>query len=278
MVALLLVPFFVGLAVLILYRQNGKKQFLKMDLVQFVYSFIVFPVLFIWGKSFLFYLLRYDAQRLLSPGEMFVLDTALSTILLYLYAFLIMHSLTKTFNLRRFRDPLYDIFTHSEYFHLWLTHLAMFFGMVTLVVFISAINIWMPFQMPLSKTYLGATFGLGSLFGLLLFAYAWLSNPEQGQFFRIVKLIFGLALVVHIVLYFWVDPPLNMSYALYWLCFMIFGTATFCSFLFERSAKAQRFANWFKHPDWEKQKVHVFGQDRGQIWQPIKPPLPPDVV
>lgn len=267
MVALLLVPFFVGLAVLVLYRQNGKRQVMRMDLVQFIYSFLVFPVLFIWGKSFIFYLMRYDAVRGLSYGQMFIVDTVFSTIFLYLYAFLIMHSLTKTFNLRWFRDPLYDMFSHSEYFHLWFTHVAMSTIAVTLLIGISVLNLWLPFHFSWSAISMGLVLGLGGLFGLIFFFMIWLSDPQQGQFLRIVKIQFALALVVHVLLYFFCTPSLHPRYSIFWLILMIFVSATVCSFLFERSTKAKRVANWFKHADWERQKIYLFGQKKGQAWR-----------
>ena len=126
---LLLVPLLTGIFGMLIYRfQDGKKQLFKLDLVQFIYLFVMSPALFVWLKTFLFYLLRNELDLSLTINDVFVIDTVYSIGGFYLFGAISMHTLTKTFWLRRHHDPEFDIYHLSEYFHLWWTHLAMTTG------------------------------------------------------------------------------------------------------------------------------------------------------
>ncbi|MCA9370211.1 hypothetical protein KC686_03570, partial [Candidatus Woesebacteria bacterium] len=128
------IPILSSLSGLLLYRFIGKKQLFKLDSIQFLYAFVLAPLLFVWAKTFFYTLVSTQNLGIaLSSNDVFILDTVFSTFLLFIYAFVVMHSLTKTFNVRMKDDPLYNIFHHSEYFHLWLTHLAMFGGVLSCI-------------------------------------------------------------------------------------------------------------------------------------------------
>ena len=214
---LLVIPILTALSALLIYQHNGKREFLKFDLVQFVYSFVMAPVLFVWMKSFLFYVLKAELELSLSINDLFIFDSIFSLSFMYIYAFVVIHSLTKTFKMRMLKDPLYDMFHHSEYFHLWLTHVMMFGGGIALSTAFSLINIFLPLPIVAGKSTLFMILGAGIIFGLALFVSVWLSNPLQGNF------------------------RLN---------FMAFATTVFCSLLLQRSAKANTLVDRLKDYKW----------------------------
>lgn len=257
MLALLLSIPFLAIAISIgLYRLNGKKEILRLDLVQFYYAFIISPVLFIWAKSLIYLLVRTELDIRLSQGEIFLIDTAFSTAFLYLFAFIVMHSLTKSFNLKVGRDPLHDLFHHSEYFHLWLTHLVMYIGGLGLLTAVGIFNAWVPFQLEMSRWvfYLLVASGIPS--GILVFISVWLSDPKQDRanFMRLMKLAFGVFFLAHTIVYFVQNPGFNADAGIYWWTSILFATTVVCSFFAYKSTKAkslfENLSDWFKHHKW----------------------------
>ena len=134
---LLVLPVIGTLVGLVFYRFQGKKDLLKIDIVQFYYTFILSPIVFVWLKTMIFVLLQANTHNL-SMKEIYSIDTAFSVVFLLIFAFVAMHSVTKTFHLKE-KDPLYNFFFDSEYIHLWLSHLAMAFGAVSIFTAISFI-------------------------------------------------------------------------------------------------------------------------------------------
>lgn len=247
---LLVIPILTALSALLIYQHNGKREFLKFDLVQFVYSFVMAPVLFVWMKSFLFYVLKAELELSLSINDLFIFDSIFSLSFMYIYAFVVIHSLTKTFKMRMLKDPLYDMFHHSEYFHLWLTHVMMFGGGIALSTAFSLINIFLPLPIVAGKSTLFMILGAGIIFGLALFVSVWLSNPLQGNFMRLMKLLFGLAFLIHVISYYVFDPHFSVINGFFWLNFMAFATTVFCSLLLQRSAKANTLVDRLKDYKW----------------------------
>lgn len=98
---LFVIPLLTLVSGVLLYGQHGKKEFLKLDFVQFMYSFVIAPVMFVWLKSFLFFILRNELNFRLSISEIFIVDTIYSTLVMFIFAFVVIHSLTKSFNLKR---------------------------------------------------------------------------------------------------------------------------------------------------------------------------------
>jgi len=250
MIFLLLIPILMAISATSLYKHNGKREFLKFDLVQFIYAFLIAPVLFVWMKSFLFYLLKSELDFGLSINQLFVFDSLFSLSFMYIYAFIVIHSLTKSFKMKILKDPLYDLFYHSEYFHLWLTHIIMFGGGIALLTFLSLTNVFLPIGLEGSKTALFSLVGIGIIGGITLFVGAWLSNPLQGNFMRLMKLLFGLSFLLHVGFYFIYDPGFNLSHAFFWMTFMLFATTVICSLLLQRSEKATGFMNKLKDYKW----------------------------
>lgn len=256
------IPFFCFFAVLFLYRHNGKKQVLRLDFVQFVYSMIIFPLLFVWLKSLMFFLLRDELAFSLSTTELFWIDSVISLVMLYIYGFVMIHSLTKTFNLRYFHDPLYDLILHSEWFHLWFSHIAMYSAVSFLLVILSVINILFPFGELQRSFGLYSWIGLGSILGMFGYATIYLSDPKQGHFLRIMKLLIALLFICHGILYFWFTPPFQDNYSLFWTISSMITTLIFGVFVFDRSEKSRNLLDHFKHYGWEDFKIHLFDSSK----------------
>lgn len=256
MTVLYLIPIFSIISAVLVYRLNGKKELLKLDLVQFFYAFILSPMLFIWLKTFLYFLLRVEANISLSSGQLFVIDTIFSLFFIYVFAFVVIHSLTKSFNLKRVRDPLYDIFEHSEFFHLWLTHLIMYLGSQLLISLVSITNIWFPLEVMMGKTSFYTLCLAGLVCGFFAFMIVWLSDPKQerANFMRLMKLSFGFFFLVHVVIYFVFNPPFSPALGLYWWSLCVFTGLVMCSLFAYKSERAlsffERVSDFFKHTKW----------------------------
>ncbi|MDQ5951035.1 MAG: hypothetical protein QG639_312 [Patescibacteria group bacterium] len=257
MISLLyLIPVFAIISAVVVYRLNGKREFLKLDLVQFFYAFILSPVLFIWLKTFLFFLLRVEANFSLSIGQLFIIDTVYSLFFLYVFAFVVIHSLTKSFNLKQTHDPLYDLFEHSEFFHLWLTHLIMYLGGMVLLTILGTLNIWFPLEVRVPESMFYILFASGFLSGFLMFMIVWLSDPKQerANFMRVMKLSFGFFFLIHIVLYFVFSPPFSPALGLYWWSLNAFTALVICSLFAYRSERAlsffEKMSDYLKHHKW----------------------------
>lgn len=248
------IPMAAVLSAFLIYRKTGRRDFLKFDLVQFIYAFIISPLMFVWLKSFLYYLLRKEVQISLSMDELFVIDTLFSTVALFVYAFVVIHSLTKSFELKRYVDPLYDVFSHSEVFHLWISHTGLYVGVMTLFALISMVNVFVPAQIETVRSVFYGSLVLGYLTGIFGFAGIWLSNfTDNPIFLKIMKFFIALYFACHVAVYFLFDPVFNTSAMAYWVIFMAFLAMTSASFLFERSERASGWFERFHHKvGWEK--------------------------
>lgn len=263
---LLLVPILTFGSALVLYRFTGRKQFFKLDSIQFFYAFILSPVFFIWAKTLFFTLIRNELAIALSQNEIFVLDTIFTTLLLYIFAFVVIHSLTKTFNLRTSDDPLYDIFYHSEYFHLWVTHLVMFGGLMTVLSVFAIANIFFPLNITVGTSVFRAIVATGVLGGTIGFLGIWLSDPQQARnFMRVMKLLFGVFFIIHVAFYFMFNPTFSSAYVLYWWSVFAYATMVSYSLFAYKSTRVQTFitkiSNSFKHKEWEF-RLQLFGEKK----------------
>jgi hypothetical protein len=253
---LYLIPLFVVISGILVYPHNGKREFLKLDLVQFFYAFIVAPLMFVWLKSFMYILLKTELGDALSSGQLFIIDTAFSLLSLYIFAFVVIHSLTATFNRRIVRDPLYDMFAHSEFFHLWLSHIVMFGGLMAVLTIIGIANVFLPLNMSLTKPLFYLLCGSGIVAGLLSFMMVWLSDPRQegARFMRLMKLMFGIFFILFCVVYFIFAPSFTAERGMYWWSFSAITSLAACSFFTYKSTRAytwvERLSNRFKHLKW----------------------------
>lgn len=250
---LFIIPLFAVLSGFLIYRHNGRRQFLQLDLIQFLYTFILVPLFFVWVKTFTFFLLRSEQRVVLSVGELFVIDTIITLFLFYMYAFFVMHSLTKTFRLNTEKDPLYDLFHHSEYIHLWLTHIVTAIGTMALLVLLATINLFFPLTIQMSETLFYLVCGGGIVLGSVGFIGLWLTDPRQDgrRYMRLMKLAIGIAFALLASLYFIINPNFSQEFSLFWFVFFAFSTMLVWSLFSYKSPRVYallaRFAD--KHKD-----------------------------
>ena len=239
-----------------LYRfQDGKqRELFRLDLVQFMYLFVLTPTLYIWLKSFLFYILKNELEFSLSVTGLFVIDTVFSVVAFFTFAALAMHSLTKTFWLRRHHDPDFDIYHLSEYFHLHWTHIVMWTGGIALMTFVAFVNVFIPFTIQHVTYQFYLLLGMGLVFGVTLFMGIWGSDPGQGSFMRLMKLLLMLVFVCHVMVYFIFDPSFKLSYGAYWFSLFVFMMASVSSYFFDKSPSAKKMRSLWVHVGWGENK------------------------
>ena len=257
---LLLIPLFTTIFGIAIYRFQDKKfEIFKLDLAQFVYLFIVAPTLFVWMKSFLFYIVRTELDLRLSITDLFVVDTTFSVLAFIIMAAIAIHSLTKTFKLKRQFDPNFDWYHLSEYFHLWWTHIVIWGGAMTLATFVSISNVLIPFEVvTANKFQFYSILALGLVTGLVTFFALWMSDALQGNFMRLMKLFLAFFISIHILVYFVLDPAFNMTNAGYWFVFFNLFSAVCCAFVFERHEKTSKIRDFFTHVGWGD-NIDLFG-------------------
>lgn len=226
----LVIPFSIIIVSIIAYKYIGKKQILKFDLVQFLYAFLFAPIIFIWSKSFLFYLLKNDNFGKLSYGRIFFLDSLFSIFFLYIFAFIVIHSLTKTFQVKKSVDPFYDFFSDSEFFHLFISHFVIYLGAMVLLAVFSFLNLLVPLNLYLTQFWFGIIMLASLIVGMFSFVGIWLYTSVQEGSLRIFKFLFGIFISLHIICYFIFEPNFHSQYLTFWVVFSIFLTMTYCSF------------------------------------------------
>lgn len=246
----MLIPLLALVSGLLLYRHDGKREILRFDVVQFVYSFVIAPVLFIWIKSFFYFVLSKEIQPPLSPNNLFVIDTVLSTMALIIYAFVVIHSLTTSFNRKMYKDPLHDLFEHTEYFHLWFSHLTMYIGALLLFTILGIGNIFLPLGLELGKLQFYGLFLFSAVLGTIQFMMVWLSKLDGGNFLRIMKLSFAFFFMIHVGAYFLYSPAFTGRMSVFWVSFGASFTTVLHSLFAVRFEALSRFFDKFKRPNW----------------------------
>jgi len=246
-----LIPLLALVSGLLLYRHDGKREILRFDVVQFVYSFVIAPVMFIWIKSFFYFVLSKEIQPPLSPNNLFVIDTVISTFALILYAFVVIHSLTTSFNRKMYKDPLHDLFAHTEYFHLWFSHLTMYIGYMVLLTVLGIGNIFFPFSIVLTKLQFYGLFFFSAMLGTVQFMVVWLSNPDKENFMRIMKLAFAFFFMLHVGAYFLYSPEFTGRMSVFWVSFGASITSVAYALFAVRFEALKNIFDKFKHPQWD---------------------------
>lgn len=260
---LLLIPIFAVFAGFFIYRHNGKHELFRLDLVQFFYIFVLAPLIFVWAKTALYFLAKSELGTSLSVGELISLDTLLSVFLLYIYAFAVMHSLTKSFRLKAEQDPWYDLFGHSEYIHLWLTHIVVNIGSLTFLVIMAMLNAFLPLSWNLTRPSMILLCALGAVSGTVVFMSIWLTDPHQEgrRFMRLMKLAIGMGFLFLVSGYLLMDIPFQGSYGLFWFVFPLFAAMVLWAFVTYKSARASRLVAKFGH------------QSKDTVWWGVNPQL-----
>ncbi len=254
---LLVIPFLATLSSVFIYRLRGKKRVFSLDLMQFMYAFVFSVIAFVWIKTFLFTLLRTELGITISVSQLFVFDTLISVIFLYVYAFIVMHSLTTSFRIQVDQDPLFDIFHNSEYIHLWLSHIASYAGLMLLIIVLAVANVFFPLQLAVTRVYALIPAGIGVLGGILAFMGVMLANPMQKRrlsFTRLMKLIFGFCFTILAGVYFVMEPAFELRFGFYWFSVFVYATTVFLTLYVRRSRKArnilEKIVGLVQHEEW----------------------------
>lgn len=235
MMILLLVSFLVAPVVaFLLLKQNGKRQFLRFDLVQFIYLFVLSPVMFIWFKSFMFYLMKAQLGQGLTLNQLFMIDTILTMACFVIFTALAIHSLTKTFSLNLEHNPEFDLYELSEYFHLYWSHIIIWIGVLAVATFVGLANVLIDFVIPATISISMSSVALvGIIMGTLFFVALGDMGEFQRKYLRIMKLSFAFLFVLHVLAYFMFDVPFAKEKLAYWFTFFALLTLVIIS-LFTR--------------------------------------------
>lgn len=273
---LLLVPFLSTIVGLWLYRlQDGRKEFFRLDFVQSFYLFLVTPSVFVWLKTFLFFIVRNEIGVGLSINELFVLDTLFSVLAFFVFTAIALHALTKTFWIKRKTNPKFDLMYLSEYFHLWWTHIVLWFGALLLLSFLSLVNVYFPLQTTAERWQLYLLMSLGVFAGCVFFFCVWISDAKTANFMSLMKLFIGGYFVLHLVVYLIVDISFDARYGVFWLIFSALWGAVFASYFFERSPKITLLRKiflpigWGENPFndfWHSQPSRSKGRENKRNW------------
>jgi hypothetical protein len=221
-ILLSLVPLLALIAGLVVYQHNGRKEILRFDLVQFFYAFVLMPVIYVWFKSFLFFLLESQLHQIISGSALLFWDTVYSVIFLFIYAFTVIHSLTKSFELKVTKDPLYDLFEHSEYYHRWITHTAAFAGVMVVSLLLAALNAWIDLPWILTNFQFYLVLLTSVLMAGLSFKVFLISDFGDYRFVKLMKLLVAIFLVMHIAAYAVFEPDFSGVKAMFWYQFTFF--------------------------------------------------------
>lgn len=229
-----LIPILAILAGVLVYNHNGKKEILRFDMVQFFYAFILMPTAYIWFKGFIFILLKNELGNAISQNELFFWDTAYSVFFLFLSAFAVIHSLTKSFELKRKKDPLYDLFEHSEYYHLWFSHTSLFVGVMILATLIAILNIWMDFSLIIPKMVFYLILLTTPITAAIIFKVFLIADFGDFRFLKLMKLFVGIFFLIHGILFIWFEPSFSGEKIMYWYVTNSFGFMSLISLLHTR--------------------------------------------
>lgn len=251
MLFLFLIPALAILSALYLYQHTGKREILRFDLVQFVYAFVLTPIIYIWLKSFLFVFLVQELDLHLSVTDIFIADTAYTIIFLYVFAFIIIHSLTKSFQLKRLRDPFYDMFQHSEFFHMLTSHIPPYVGGIILFGILSTANVFIPLTAATNMLGFYIALCLGLLFGLVIYIALLLTDDDfeekYPRFEMFIELLFVVSFIYLVLLYFLYRPEFNLGRVMYWFVLMITLGFIIGSYVLERSQKTVKLLKKFHY-------------------------------
>lgn len=215
-ILLALIPILAILAGAVVYKQHGKREILRFDSVQFFYAFILMPVAYVWFKGFLFFLLQSQLQTFISQADILFWDTVYSVLFLFLYAFTVIHSLTKSFQLKRKKDPLYDLFEHSEYYHMWMTHSVILVGGMILFLLLAALNAWIDLPLAISRQQFYSLLLLALGMSWLIFQMFLLLKYSDFWNVKLIKLLVGIFFVLHIIVYAVFEPSFAGEKVMYW--------------------------------------------------------------
>lgn len=239
---LILLPILAIFSAAILHSRQVKKEFLRFDFVQFLYAFVLAPLFFVWIKAFTYYLTRAEIGISLTLGEQFLVDTGVTLAMLYVYAFVVIHSLTKSFEIRQKNDPLYDLFAHSEFFHQQFSHFGIYFGVMGIITALSVFNLIFPLDILHGTYYKWISLVGGMVAGLLSFYGIGKFETKSVKFHKLMKLSYGLYFTVHVLLYILGFAAFSVEYSVFWFMTTVFATFVTASFFIEQETYASASA------------------------------------
>ncbi len=235
---LALIPIYVIALSFLLYRHNGKRELLKLDLVQFLFCFVFTPLVYVWLKTFFFFNIKNIPDLKLGLNGLFILDTAFTVLFLYIFAFVVIHTLTKSFHLKRIKDPLHDIFADSEYFHLGFSHVGVFSLGIISVLLISLSNIILPFPYAQDR-YLYLGIGSGVIIGLISYVGIWTHANGRKKFSKFINFLILINSLLLISLYFVYRPGFAPEFLIFWCGFFLLLVMSLLTQVLPRSLKAR---------------------------------------
>ena len=232
-----LLPIIILIFGFFIYRFNGRKELLKMDLVQFIYAFVLAPAIIIWTKTVVF----FSIDNLLGITDVetkFLIDSIITTIAFFFYGFMVIHSLTKSFEIKKSRDPLFDIFEHSEYLHLWLSHIVIYSGWLVVTFVLGILNIIFPFELRENSLNPTVLVLIGFVLSLL-FKHA-LGIVKEENFGRVMKLQVYTGTFALIVVYILIRPQYSAQFSAFWAATMFFISTAIATQDFRKRRKKQQ--------------------------------------
>jgi len=235
----------------LLYRFDGRKSLFNIDFVQFLYSFLILPLIFVSMKVFLYQTL--SEMAVLSARQLFAVDTLLSVLFLYFSAAMAIHTITKSFSLHQKTKPSFDIWHVSEYLHMWWSHVVMYVLALCIFTVFSITNLIFPLtETELARQSFYASLFLGSFIGVFLYTIIWNTKLGTGNFLAFMKIIFAFFFTVHASAYIRFRPDFSAEYLVFWMMFTMFFTTVLFSFFLEKSRHVQKWRTWFQPGHWGK--------------------------
>lgn len=231
-------PIVILITAVLISRFNGRRELLKMDLVQFIYAFVLTPTILIWIKTVVF--LNMDKELgVIDLEDKFLIDTIITITSFFIYAFVVIHSLTKTFAIRKSKDPLFDIFARSEYLHLWLSHVVIYSSGLLVVLFVGGLNIFFPITLILQKSTLHLGITIGIILSLVFYYAIWsYRTAEPKNFDRVMKLQIYIYTFLLLAVYTILRPEFSPQFTLFWSSAIFFvSTAALSQTLKRGNAK-----------------------------------------
>jgi hypothetical protein len=134
---------------------------------------VVAPIIIIWVKTVIFYNLKNEIGLIIDTEDAFLIDTVVTSVSLYIYSFVVIHSLTKSFQIKKEKDPLFDVFNRSEYFHLWLSHIVTYSGILLIMLSLALLNLFSPITPLTNKIGLYTAIFIGAILGFLFYYAMW---------------------------------------------------------------------------------------------------------
>ncbi len=237
-------------AAILFYQHNGRKQILKIDLVQFFYAFVLTPAIYLWLKISLYILMKNYLQ--VSSLQFSIFDSVLSVVFLFVQSFVAIHSVTKSFKLEKDADPLHDLLEHSEYFHLWVTHAVIYLLVPFLIGLLGISNLFYPLDMGLTEWQ--NTLGLillvilSIIIGLIApivinFNYGAKQAPTVKNLIRLVYVIFFMGPFILFLIF---TPEFSLNYGFFWFNFLSFMIINIANFLLGDSRLIKNLSDKFE--------------------------------